>query len=420
MILETDTMGATERFETVINHKEPDRIPIFLMGIKPYTQAYIELMANDEEILDQWTDDDENIMITPLGDYTIRYILGSELEHRSVGIINNFTNKALDEGNNISGNFDPQKKREALDELRDKQNSDEIEGQGLEYRYLNYEGRITGVTILPNGREYQWYIGGYLKKKEQIIDWFDTYGWQHEKKTSKLNVEQYRKCVKEYGDKICFVPQIGGVQLFESLWPMMGFARFSYFCRKEPELIHRLVETRKKAQLKILDELERVDPIAVFGGDDLGQKGRSMISPAVFKKYFKDAYREICDRVHEMGAILYIHSCGNMTDLLPDMIDAGLDGWQSLEPDSLIDHAALKKKYGDEFLFVGGINQSYMTEPGVGPKQVEIHVKNQIKKMGDGGGYIAGPAHDYLNVSLENVLSLRDSIYRWGKYPLEF
>lgn len=420
MKLDTDTMGATERFKTVINHEEPDRIPIFLMGIPVYSTAYIELMANDEERLDEWTEIDENILITPMGDYTIRYILGSELENKSIGIISDFTNKHVDKQGNILGDFNQVEKQNVLDELREKQKSGDVEGQGLEYRFLNYEGRITGLTVLPNGREYSWYIDGYLKKKEQIIDWFDTYGWQHDKKTSNINIEEYKKCVQQFGDKICFVPQIGGVQLFESLWPMMGFARFSYYCRKEPELIHKLVETRKQAQLNILDKLEKLDPIAIFGGDDLGQKGRSMISPAVFRKYFKEPYREIFDRVHDMGAIIYIHSCGNMTDLLPDMIDAGLDGWQSLEPDSLIDHATIKKKYGDKFIFVGGINQSYMTEPNVGPKEVETHVKEQIKKLGAGGGYVAGPAHDYLNVSLDNVLALRDAVHKWGKYPLTF
>jgi uroporphyrinogen decarboxylase len=151
----------------------------------------------------------------------------------------------------------------------------------------------------------------------------------------------------------------------------------------------------------------------------MGQKGRSLISPEIFRKFFKAAYKEINDKIHEMGAISFNHSCGNITDLLPDYIEAGLDGWQSLEPDSMIDHGLIKKKYGDKLLLVGGLNHSYMTEPGVGPKEVEQHVKEQILKMGKGGGYIAGPAHDYLNIPLRNAIALRDSVYKWGKYPLE-
>ncbi|MBD3352610.1 MAG: hypothetical protein GF364_14070 [Candidatus Lokiarchaeota archaeon] len=420
MILDSDTMTANERVKKVINHEEPDRIPVYLMGIPPYSQVYIELMANDEAILDQWTENDENIILTPMGDFTVRYNLGTEVETRSIGIRSDFTNKHLDENNKIIGNYNPTLKKELLEKLREEQEEDPDKGQGLEYKYVNYNGNITGSTILPNGREYSWYIDGYLKKEEDIIDWFDTYGWHHEKEISGFDVNLFKQCQRDFGDKICLIPQIGGCQLFESLWPMMGMSRFGYYCRKKPELIHRLVKTRKEAQLKILDEIEKVKPDAIFGGDDMGQKGRSLISPRTFRKYFKEPYRELCDRIHEMGAIFYIHSCGNIVDLLPDLIEAGLDGWQSMEPDSLIDHAAVKKKWGDNFLLVGGLNQSYMTEPGVGPKEVEQHVKSQIKKMAKGGGYIAGPAHDYLNVPLKNAIALRDSIYKWGQYPINF
>lgn len=419
MILELDSMSAIERFKTVINHQEPDRIPIFLMGAPPYSDVYIEIMKNNQAILDQWTENDENIVITPLGDYTIRYNLGAEVETYGVGIITDFTSKYIDKDGNILGDFNPAKKQELLNLLRKKQKEDPNSGLGIEYRTISYEGRITGTTILPNGHEYSWYIDGYLKKEQDILNWFDKYGWESEKKVQKADINAFTECQSKFGNKLCFVPQIGGVQLFESLWPMMGLERFGYHCRKNPQLIHRLVESRKKAQLNILDEIKKLKPIAVFGGDDMGQKGRSLISPEIFRKFFKAAYKEINDKIHEMGAISFNHSCGNITDLLPDYIEAGLDGWQSLEPDSMIDHGLIKKKYGDKLLLVGGLNQSYMTEPGVGPKEVEQHVKEQILKMGKGGGYIAGPAHDYLNIPLRNAIALRDSVYKWGKYPLE-
>jgi len=46
-------------------------------------------------------------------------------------------------------------------------------------------------------------------------------------------------------------------------------------------------------------------------------------------------------------------------------------------------------------------------------------VKAQIKKMGENGGYIAGPAHDYLKVPLKNAIAMRDAIFKWGTYPLK-
>ncbi|MHA1819717.1 MAG: uroporphyrinogen decarboxylase family protein [Promethearchaeota archaeon] len=419
MKLESDTLTAIERFKKVIHHEEPDRLPIFLMGIPEYSQCYIELMEEEEDLLDEFTEDDENVLLTPFGDYTIRYFFGAEVEPRSVNVKLDFKKKILDENNKIIGDFDQSVKNEVIDKARKTINKTK-KSPGILLKTVDYNGRIEGYTILENGREYTWYIGPYLTKEEDIINWFDTYGWENEKKVIPIEESLFKQAEIEFGDKLVFIPQISGHQLYESLWPMMGQGRFGYFCRKRPELIHRLINAKKEAQLKIIEEIKKVKPLAVFGGDDLGQKGRSLISPAMFRKFFKEPYKEIFQKIHDMGAIAFNHMCGNATDLLDDLIEAGLDGWQSLEPDSLIDHAALKKKYGDRFLFVGGLNQSYMTRPGVGPKEVEEHVKAQIKKMAKGGGYIAGPAHDYLNVPLKNALALRNAVYKWGRYPINF
>jgi uroporphyrinogen decarboxylase len=118
-----------------------------------------------------------------------------------------------------------------------------------------------------------------------------------------------------------------------------------------------------------------------------------------------------------MGAIAFNHSCGNITELLPDYIEAGLDGWQSLEPASLIDHVALKKKYGDKFLFVGGLDSR---EISFGTKDsIRKHVRSQVRAMGNGGGYIPGPTHDFLTETpLDNCIAMRDAVQQEGKYPL--
>jgi hypothetical protein len=133
------------------NSSRPDRIPIFLMGAPPYSDVYIEIMKNNQAILDQWTENDENIVITPLGDYTIRYNLGAEVETYGVGIITDFTSKYIDKDGNILGDFNPAKKQELLNLLRKKQKEDPNSGLGIEYRTISYEGRITGTTILQMG-----------------------------------------------------------------------------------------------------------------------------------------------------------------------------------------------------------------------------------------------------------------------------
>ena len=136
----------------------------------------------------------------------------------------------------------------------------------------------------------------------------------------------------------------------------------------------------------------------------MGQKGRPMVSPDVYRKFFLKPYKAVFDKIHDMGAIAFNHSCGNVVELLPDMIEAGIDGWQSLEPASEIDHAWVKQQYGDKLFLVGGINSrefSFGT-----PESISAHVHKQILAMGHGGGYIPGPTHDFLTeVPYDNVIA---------------
>ncbi|MBD3188338.1 hypothetical protein GF325_16000 [Candidatus Bathyarchaeota archaeon] len=402
MKLDTDTMGATERFRLTIHHEQPDRVPCYVMGIPPYSKCYKEFFEREDQIFDKggWGDDDDNILLTPMGDFTMKYYFGADVEMTGIGVEQSVPKFRLGKDGRIDhgdGSLD-------------------IVEHGKEYTYVG-SGMIRGTKILEGGYEYSWYIDGYLKKKEDALAWYDKHGWFADQPVKRAMVDAFEKCQGEYGDRICLVPQISGVQLYESLWPIMGQARFAYYCRKDPQFIHRLVEDRKQAQLNILDEIARYKPIAVFGGDDMGQKGRPLMSPSTFRTFFKEPYSEIFSKIHDMGAIAFNHSCGNITELLPDLIEAGLDGWQSLEPASGIDHATLKGKYGDHFLFVGGLDSREISFGT--PESVRKHVREQIMKMGVGGGYICGPTHDFLTETpLDNCLAMRDAIQEEGRYPL--
>jgi hypothetical protein len=404
MKLDSDTMNATERAMAIINHTEPDRLPTYLMGFPPYSKVYKEYLAKEDEIFNSpYGDNDENILLTPLGDFTLPYYFGGEIVMYGVGINFNFNNLKLNEDGTVS------------DDLFRFQ---EIP-PGSEAKYVDYEGAIRGIKILPEGGEmYTWYEDGYLKTKEQILDWFDRYGWPHEKPVNQANVQAYNDFTKQFGDRLFMIPAIGGCQLYESTWPMMGQARWAYYCRKDPDFIHQLVDSKRQCQLKILDELAKLNPAIIFGGDDMGQKGRPMVSPDMYRKFFFDPYKDVFDKIHEMGAIAFNHSCGNIVELLPLMIEAGINGWQSLEPASEIDHAWVKQTYGDKLLLVGGIDSREISFGT--PESISDHVHKQILAMGHGGGYIPGPTHDFLTeVSYENVIAFRDAVFKWGKYPLE-
>ena len=80
MKLDSDTMNATERCTAIIHHEEPDRLPIYLMGFPPYSKVFKEFRAKENELFDSdYGGNDDNILLTPLGDFTMRYFFGGEV-----------------------------------------------------------------------------------------------------------------------------------------------------------------------------------------------------------------------------------------------------------------------------------------------------------------------------------------------------
>ncbi|HMF29954.1 MAG TPA: uroporphyrinogen decarboxylase family protein [Candidatus Lokiarchaeia archaeon] len=401
MRLDTDTMTATERVLTAVNREEPDRVPIFLMGMPIYSDFYQEFLRRQEDPtlgFEAFTENDENVKITPFGDLTVPYFFGHEVAQRGIDIEGQFTRRVDAEGNFIE---------------------DAPQGEP-ESRQVTYFGRLEGVKVLPNGENYTWYIKGFLDNKEKLLNWFDTYGWPHEHKISSLDVHLFQEMQEKFGRDFCVMAHVGNAGFYERTWFMMGQARFVYYTRKDPELVMRVINSIKDASLNMVDELKPVKPNLIWVADDLGQKGRALLSPAMHEKFFGEARREFYAKVHEeLGAKIIMHSCGNVEELLPQLADWGLDGWQSLEPASEIDHAAVKAKFGDRMCFWGGIDSSRELCFG-NAESIRKHVQKQIAALGRGGGYVAGPAHDYLNVPVDNAIAMRDAILELGKYPLQF
>jgi uroporphyrinogen decarboxylase len=116
-----------------------------------------------------------------------------------------------------------------------------------------------------------------------------------------------------------------------------------------------------------------------------------------------------------MGAKSILHSCGNATELLPELIASGFDGWQTLEPASGIDHRMVKEKYGDKLSFWGAVDNNVLCFGT--PKETTTKTREMLKIMSPRGGYLCGPAHDYLNTKLDNALALRDAVIKYGYYP---
>jgi hypothetical protein len=307
--------------------------------------------------------------------------------------------------------MDPFKNKFAIKTLR----HPEIPGAN----YDTIAGRI--MKIIPQaetGLPFIYYVGGFFKTPEILHAHWDEYGKPSELINDKTNYSP--KIWDEYVESVSpYVYPIASLlfPLFEHLFEGMTIGRMAYYMRKNPQYIHEVLSEFTKVNLEIIKRLAEAGVDIFFYYDDLGLKGKSIISLENFRKFLLPYYKQIYQECKKNGMFVVQHSCGYIDKLLPDMVDAGLNGIQALEPAAGVDLAHLKETLGDRLCFFGGIDSSAILSFGT-PKDIEKEVKRCIKAAGNGGGYFAGPSHNILNPPWENVVALRDAMLKYRKYPL--
>jgi uroporphyrinogen decarboxylase len=150
--------------------------------------------------------------------------------------------------------------------------------------------------------------------------------------------------------------------------------------------------------------------LEIFGiGDDFAANTGLMFDPEIWRELFKPLYAKYLGMAKDYGLFTFMHSCGNITSVLPDLIDSGLDGWQTVQthlPGQSPEF--IKKEFGKHITFIGAIDSTNIL-CSVDPESVRSHVKKQLEILSKGGGYICAPDHIILSdVPSENIEALYD------------
>lgn len=276
------------------------------------------------------------------------------------------------------------------------------------------------VNQIETGLLYMWYIDGYFKTPEILYSYWDKYGKpsqliNNRTKYSPQIWREYSKSLSKYLYPIGTLP----IAMHESVFEGMSMGRVGYFMRKNPQFLHEVMTEYTKTNIEIVKRLAEAEVDIVFYFDDLGFKGRSILSLNNFRKFILPYYKQLYQVCKKKGMFIVQHSCGYIDQFLPDMVDAGLNCIQALEPAAGVDLAHLKEKLGDRLCFMGGMDSSRVLNFGT-PKDVEEEVKRCIKAAGSGGGYFAGPSHNILHMPWKNISAFRVAIEKYRKYPLKF
>ena len=209
-----------------------------------------------------------------------------------------------------------------------------------------------------------------------------------------------------------------GELFFERSWLMRGFENILTDFLENPGFAAELMDNLAETCIRVVDRLvrdygERIDAIGL--SNDSGAEKSMLISPETWRKFVKPGLARICERIRRSGRKTYLHSCGHVTPIIPDLIEIGVEMLQPIQPESM-DIFRLKKEFGRDICLVGGIS-TQRTLPFGTPDDVVREVRKCLEVMAVGGGYILAPAKPILpGVPLDNAVALIDAIVRQEKH----
>jgi len=192
-------------------------------------------------------------------------------------------------------------------------------------------------------------------------------------------------------------------------WYVSTALRFDYVY----EVFRRQCEIALANLAKIYQAVgDRVDAVFITG-TDFGTQNGPFISCSTYRKLFQPFHRKVNDWVHEHTPWkTFIHSCGSVVDLLPDIIDAGFDILNPVQCSAAgMDPRRLKDRFGDKLTFWGGGVDTQKTLPFGTPEQVRREVQERIVIFGRGGGYVFNTVHNVqANTPQENLVALYEAV----------
>ena len=184
----------------------------------------------------------------------------------------------------------------------------------------------------------------------------------------------------------------------------------------EPNRVHRFLDSLVEIHLRNLERfLSAVGPyidVVVFG-DDLGAQNGPQISPRMYREFFKPRHAAMWAKAKRLSnAKVMLHCCGAVRQLLPDLIDAGLDAINPVQVSCRgMDAEELKRDFGHALTFWGGGCDTQRVLPCGTPQQVREHVLRQCQLLAPGGGFVFQQVHNILaNVPPENIIAMYEAV----------
>jgi uroporphyrinogen decarboxylase len=227
-----------------------------------------------------------------------------------------------------------------------------------------------------------------------------------------------QKLISEYGSQYGIM---GGAActLFELAWYLRGMEQLLMDMVSEKDFVNAFLDDLLRWIDVAGSRMVALGVDIIWIGDDFGTQDRMLISPQIFREFFRPRYEKLFSKWKSINPRVKIafHSDGNIYPILGDLVDIGLDILNPIQPKSM-DPAQVKKDFGKHLTLWGTVDVQEVLPFGT-PADVANEVRLRLRTAGKGGGMIIAPAHNIQSdVPIENVLAFYTAVKEFGCYPL--
>lgn len=367
-----EAMSSRERVLTALDHREPDRVPLY----NTITPELADALAMHLGV-ERYTFADSPLSQNRISFHELLVRCGNDVV--GVGACAPEGAETRDLGNGIY-----------VDEWR-------ITSKKVGYYAEQVEYPLADAKTVDDVRDFPFPdpdAAGRFDLAERVVD---EYG------------RDYAIC----GDLECTV--------FEQSWHMVGMEKFLLDLTTEEAYVFELLDRIQAYSTGVGKRLAELGVDFIWLGDDMGTQRGMLISPEMWRTHFKERMRTVVNDIRSVDPNVKFayHSCGAYFPIIGDLIEVGIDVLNALQPNAYgMDLERIKSLYGSSVSLFGGLDVQDVIPFGT-LEEVEEETRRVIRTAAPGGGLLLAGAHNYQpDVSVEKFLRIYDVAKTEGRYPI--
>lgn len=282
--------------------------------------------------------------------------------------------------------------------------------------FIDEFGRCMHFEYYKDGTEIIGYTGGHFSTMADYDSWEQPDpAWE-----GRLNAFLAGRDVQAtLGDRVFSIP--GTIGLMEVTWECFGMESFARLLAKKKDA-RKVFDDRGKFVLELVKILAEREAGCILVFDDYGFKNGLLMSPRHYRELVFPWLARACDAAHRHGCKVMLHSDGDLTSILDDLVrDCKIDALNPIEPSTAnpaYDIFGIHERYGDVLTLAGNVPPTMLATGTI--EEIQAYTKRLLVNLAPGGGFILASGHS-INpaVTLDRWQAMMQARDAWGSLPVD-